>query len=150
VAGLANEYVYRRVIAFYEEKGAYFMINVNAYQQYQHNSIMSASPERLMIMLFEGAIKFVRLARKDIEEKNIAGANYNLTRAQDIITELDQSLDMSYDISEYLSGVYDFMYRQLVDANIKKDVQALGIVESMLVDLKDTWSEAYFNLKKNA
>ena len=53
---------------------------------------------------------------------------------------------MSYDISEYLSGVYDFMYRQLVDANIKKDVQALGIVESMLVDLKDTWSEAYFNL----
>ena len=85
------------------------MINVNAYQQYQHNSIMSASPERLMIMLFEGAIKFVRLARKDIEEKNIAGANYNLTRAQDIITELDQSLDMSYDISEYLSGVYDFM-----------------------------------------
>ena len=74
------------------------MINVNAYQQYQHNSIMSASPERLMIMLFEGAIKFVRLARKDIEEKNIAGANYNLTRAQDIITELDQSLDMSYDI----------------------------------------------------
>ena len=74
------------------------MMNVNAYQQYQYNSIMSAPPERLLIMLFEGALKFVRLAKKDIEEKNMDGANYNLTRAQDIIAELDQSLDMSYDI----------------------------------------------------
>lgn len=123
---------------------------INAYQQYQYNSIMSASPERLMIMLFEGALKFVKLARKDIEEKNLAGANYNLTRAQDIITELDQSLDMSYDVSENLAGVYEFMYRQLVNANIKKDVQVLDIVESMLTELKDTWSQAYLTLKKNA
>jgi flagellar protein FliS len=148
VAGLANEYVPGRVIAFYKGKGAPFMIN--AYQQYQYNSIMSASPERLMIMLFEGALKFVKLARKDIEEKNLAGANYNLTRAQDIITELDQSLDMSYDVSEKLTGVYDFMYRQLVDANIKKDINCLDIVESMLSELKDTWSQAYLTLKKNA
>jgi flagellar protein FliS len=131
-----------------EEKGAPFMIN--AYQQYQYNSIMSASPEHLMIMMFEGAIKFVKLARKDIEEKNMAGANYNLTRAQDIITELDQSLDMSYDVSENLSGVYDFIYRQLVDANIKKDIQILDVVESMMTELKDTWSQAYLTLKKNA
>lgn len=123
---------------------------INAYQQYQYNSIMSASPERLMIMLFEGALKFVKLARKDIEEKNLAGANYNLTRAQDIITELDQSLDMSYDVSENLAGVYDFIYRQLVNANIKKDVYGLDIVESMLTELKDTWSQAYLTLKKNA
>ncbi|MGI5858998.1 MAG: flagellar export chaperone FliS [Tepidanaerobacteraceae bacterium] len=123
---------------------------INAYQQYQYNSIMSASPEHLMIMMFEGAIKFVKLARKDIEEKNMAGANYNLTRAQDIITELDQSLDMSYDVSENLSGVYDFIYRQLVDANIKKDIQILDVVESMMTELKDTWSQAYLTLKKNA
>ena len=125
------------------------MIN-NAYQQYQYNSIMSASPERLMIMLFDGALKFVKLARKDIEQKNLAGANYNLTRAQDIITELDQSLDMSYDVSENLASVYDFIYRQLVNANIKKDVYGLDIVESMLTELKDTWSQAYLTLKKNA
>ncbi len=131
-----------------EEKGAPFMIN--AYQQYQYNSIMSASPEHLMIMMFEGAIKFVKLARKYIVEKNMAGANYNLTRAQDIITELDQSLDMSYDVSENLSGVYDFIYRQLVDANIKKDIQILDVVESMMTELKDTWSQAYLTLKKNA
>lgn len=123
---------------------------INAYQQYQYNSIMSASPERLVIMLFEGAIKFVKLARKDIEENNIAGANYNLGRAQDIIAELDQSLDISYDISESLDDVYDFLYRQLVDANIKKDVKLLDGVESMLDELKDTWSQAYLNLKKNA
>lgn len=125
------------------------MINVNAYQQYQYNSIMSASPERLLLMLFEGAIRFVKLARKAIEEKDIAGANENLTKAQDIIAELNQSLDMSYDISENLASIYDFLYRQLVDANIKKDAEILDVVESMLVDLKDTWEQAYLNAKKS-
>ncbi|HHX24780.1 MAG TPA: flagellar export chaperone FliS [Thermoanaerobacterales bacterium] len=122
---------------------------INAYQQYQYNSIMSASPERLMIMLFEGAIKFVKLARKDIKEKNMAAANYNLTRAQDIITELDQSLDMSYDVSENLSDMYNFLYRQLVDANVKKDVKVLDSVLSILVELKDTWNQALISLHKN-
>lgn len=126
------------------------MVNLNAYQQYQQNSIMSATPERLILMLFEGAVKFVRLAQKDIKEKNIAGANNNITRAQDIITELDQSLDMSYDISESLTGVYDFMYRQLVDANVKKDPIPLEIVEAMMVDLKDTWEKASLAFRKNA
>lgn len=126
------------------------MINVNAYQQYQYNSIISASPERLILMLFEGAVKFVKLARKAIEEKDIAAANYNLTRAQDIITELNQSLDMSYDISENLAGIYDFLYRQLVDANISKEIQALDVVESMLVELKSTWEQAYVNSKKTS
>jgi len=126
------------------------MINVNAYQQYQYNSIMSASPERLVLMLFEGAIKFVKLARKAILEKDIAGANNNLTRAQDIIAELNQSLDMSYDISENLASIYDFLYRQLVDANIKKDAELLDVVESMLKELKDTWEQAYVNSKKNS
>ena len=100
-------------------------------------------------MLFDGVLKFVKLARKDIKEKNISGANYNLGRAQDIILELNHSLDMDYELSENLAGVYDFMYQQLVDANIKKDAQALDIIESMLVDLKDAWSQAYLTLKKN-
>jgi len=111
---------------------------------------MSASPERLLLMLFEGAIRFVKLARKAIEEKDIAGANENLTKAQDIIAELNQSLDMSYDISENLAGIYDFLYRRLVDANVKKDAELLDVVESMLKELKDTWEQAYVNSKKNS
>jgi len=109
---------------------------------------MSASPERLLLMLLEGAIKFVKLARKAIEEKDIEEANLYLTKAQDIIAELNQSLDMSFDISENLAGIYDFLYRQLVDANIKKDAEALDVVESMLAELKSTWEEAYISLKK--
>ncbi len=70
-------------------------------------------------------------------------------KAQDIIAELNQSLDMSYDISENLASIYDFLYRQLVDANIKKDAEILDVVESMLVDLKDTWEQAYLNAKKS-
>lgn len=123
---------------------------INAYQQYQYNSVMSASPERLVLMLFDGALKFVRLARKDIEEEDIAGANYNLGRAQDIVTELDQSLDMSYEVSDNLADVYNFLYQSLVDANIKKDINTLDMVEAMLADMRDTWSEAFIALKKNA
>lgn len=126
------------------------MINANGYQQYQYNSIISASPERLMIMLFEGAIKFVRLAKKAVEEKDIEGANYNIARAEDIIAELEASLDMSYEVSEDLIKIYDFLYRQLIEANIKKDVNILDTVELMLADLKNTWSEACLRLKKNA
>jgi len=126
------------------------MINANGYQQYRYNSIVSASPERLMIMLFEGAIKFVRLAKKAVEEKDIESANYNIARAEDIIAELEASLDMSYEVSEDLVRIYDFLYRQLIEANIKKDVNILDTVESMLTDLKDTWSEACIRLKKNA
>ncbi|HHV82398.1 MAG TPA: flagellar export chaperone FliS [Tepidanaerobacter syntrophicus] len=126
------------------------MINANGYQQYRYNSIVSASPERLMIMLFEGAIKFVRLAKKAVEEKDIESANYNIARAEDIIAELEASLDMSYEVSEDLVRIYDFLYRQLIEANIKKDINILDTVESMLADLKDTWSEACLRLKKNA
>ena len=124
------------------------MIN-NAYQQYQYNSIMSASPERLLIMLFDGALKFVKLARKDIKEKNIAGANYNLTKAQVVITELNQSWTWIMSYRRIYQVFMILCTQQLVDANIKKDAQALDIVETMLADLKDTWGQAYINLKKN-
>lgn len=126
------------------------MINPNAYQQYQYNSIMSASPERLLLMLIDGAIKFVNLAKKDLEEKNIEGVNYNLGRAQDIVMELSQSLDMGFGISSELEKLYDFLYNQMVEANIKKDAAALEPVELMLKDLKGTWEEVYLNIKKNA
>jgi len=53
-------------------------------------------------------------------------------------------------VSEDLVRIYDFLYRQLIEANIKKDVNILDTVESMLADLKDTWSEACLRLKKNA
>lgn len=125
------------------------MINANAYQQYQYNTIMSASPERLLLMLIDGGIKFVNLAKKDLEEKNIEGANYNLGRAQDIILELSQGLDMEYSISTELEKLYDFMYNQLVEANIKKDATKLEPVDSLLRELKATWEEAYLSIKRN-
>lgn len=122
---------------------------VNAYQQYQVNSIMSASPERLLIMLFDGALKFLRLARVSIEKKDIEGANYNLCKVQDIILELKQSLNMEIELSEDLAKLYDFIYNQLMEANIKKDTSLLEPLESMLTDLKETWQEAYKSMLKS-
>ena len=87
---------------------------------------MSASPQQLLIMLLDGAIKFVRLGREDIKQKDMEGAHYNLSKAQDIVMELDESLDMDYDISQSLSGIYEFIYRQLIEANIKKRYKDIG------------------------
>jgi len=126
------------------------MINANAYQQYKYNSIMSASPERLLLMLLDGAIKFVNLAKRDLEEGNIEGVNHNLGRTQDIIVELGQSLDMDQEISLELAKLYEFLYNQIIEANIKKDIVLLEPVEDMLKELRSTWEEAYLNMKKNA
>jgi flagellar protein FliS len=96
----------------------------------------------------DGAIKFVRLGREDIKQKDMEGAHYNLSKAQDIVMELDESLDMDYDISQSLSGIYEFIYRQLIEANIKKDIKTLDQVELFLCDLKDTWVEALKTARK--
>ncbi|MCG0275869.1 MAG: flagellar export chaperone FliS [Thermosediminibacteraceae bacterium] len=119
---------------------------INAYQQYQQNYILTAPPEKLVVMLFEGALKFARLAKKAIEEKNYAEANNHLIRAQDIIMELNASLNMDYEISKNLRSLYNFIYQRLVDANVKKDSKAIGEIEPLLEDLKETWHEAYIKV----
>ncbi|TYP58581.1 flagellar export chaperone FliS [Thermosediminibacter litoriperuensis] len=119
---------------------------INAYQQYQQNYILSAPPEKLVVMLCEGALKFARLAKRAIEEKNYAEANNHLIRTQDIIMELNASLEMDYDISKNLRSLYNFIYQRLVEANIKKDGGVIDEIEPLLEDLKETWQRAYIEV----
>ena len=69
-------------------------MSVNAYQRYKDAQYSTASPEQLMLMLYEGAIKFARQAQEEMREKNIEGANNKLKKTGDIISELMVSLDM--------------------------------------------------------
>ncbi|ADL08320.1 flagellar export chaperone FliS [Thermosediminibacter oceani] len=119
---------------------------INAYQQYQQNYILSAPPEKLVVMLCEGALKFARLAKKAIEEKNYAEANNYLIRTQDIIMELNASLDMEYEISKNLRSLYNFIYQRLIEANLKKDGGVVEEIEPLLEDLKDTWQRVYIEV----
>ena len=117
----------------------------NPYQQYQQNSVMTARPEELTLMLYNGAIKFLKLAKNYIEVKDIEKIHTNIVKAEDIITELMSSLDMQYDISHNLYALYDFMYNWLMQANIHKfdgGAEKIDDVIKLLEDLRDTWVEA--------
>ncbi|HYE08649.1 MAG TPA: flagellar export chaperone FliS [Patescibacteria group bacterium] len=118
------------------------MSNNNAYKQYQQNSINTATPQELTLMLYNGLVKFLKLAELGIEEKNIEKANNNIIRSQDIITEFMCTLDMQYEVSKGLSALYEYMNRRLIEANIKKDKAIVEEIIGYAEELRDTWAQA--------
>ena len=117
------------------------MVN-NGYNQYKENSVYTATPEELTLMLYNGLVKFIMLAQSAIDDKNLEKANNSIIRAQDIVREFQVTLDMKYEVSKQLDNIYDYMYRKLIQANIKKDKDILEEVLGMAKDLRDTWTQA--------
>lgn len=113
----------------------------NPYQSYKQNSVNTASPGELTLMLYNGCLKFINQAKKAIEENNIEAKNTNIQKAQNIIQELMVTLNMDLEISKNMMSLYDFMRRRLIDANIKGDVAILSEVEELVTDFRDTWKE---------
>ena len=117
---------------------------MTAYDQYQENQIMSASPEKILLMLYDGAIRFIRQAMFGLEEENLTLFHQGIRKSMAIITEFSNSLDHTIggDIAENLDALYDLMIRELTKANLHKDIEHLRTVEKLLVDLRATWGEA--------
>lgn len=113
-----------------------------AVYQYQQNSIMTATPEELTLMLYNGCIKGIRLAKVGLEEKDYEKANLYMCKAQAIIRELRATLDMKYDIAKNLYDLYTYFLDRLIEANVKKESSILDEVEQFVSDLRDTWAEA--------
>lgn len=118
----------------------------NPYAEYKKTQIETATPEQLILMLYDGAIKFLVQAKIKINNKDpkkIEECNNSLMRAQDIIYELIKSLDMERggDIAQNLFSLYEFMLHQLMEANMNKDPKPITVVLSMIKDLRDTWTE---------
>lgn len=111
----------------------------NPYQKYQNNSVNTASPGELTLMLYNGCIKFIKQAKVAIEEKNIEEKNTNIIKAQNIIREFMVTLDMEYEVSNNLMQLYDYLYRCLVEANVKNDVAILDEVEEYVIKFRDNW-----------
>lgn len=127
------------------------MIAYNAqtsYGQYKENSALTAKPEELTLMLYNGLVKFIMRAKDAVENGRMEEAHNNIIRAQDIITEFNATLDMQYDIAISLELIYDYMARRLVDANIKKSIPILDEVLGFSKDLRDTWEQAMKVAKK--
>ncbi|MCK4257418.1 MAG: flagellar export chaperone FliS [Halanaerobiales bacterium] len=118
------------------------MLN-NPYQTYQKTQVQTASQGQLILMLFDGAIKFSKAAMQFLEEKNYEKVNTYITRAQAIINELMITLDQDAggEIAQNLYKLYDYMYHRLITANIKKDSKILEEVLAMMVDFRQLWEE---------
>lgn len=118
---------------------------MNAYtQQYQQNQILTASPEQILVLLYDGAIRFTRQAIIGIESGNRVQKLEGVSRAMAIITEFANTLDHSIggEIAANLDALYAFMNNELSKANLNNDINKLKVVEGLLVDLRGTWTEA--------
>lgn len=113
----------------------------NAAQLYQKNSVQTASPSKIILTLYDGAIKFCHMAQVAIDEKNIEKANLNIQKAQKIIVQLRVSLDTKYPVSQEFDKVYDYIYRRLVEANMKKDNEILEEALKHIKTMRETWIE---------
>lgn len=119
------------------------MNQANAYNAYKNNSVMTASPSKLVLMLYDGAIKNLRLAEMAIEEKEIEKVNTYLIKTQNIIAEFMSTLNFEAggEVAKGLYQLYEYMYHKLVRANIDKDIEGIREVKKYLEELRETWSQ---------
>ncbi|SFD42079.1 flagellar protein FliS [Bacillus sp. OV194] len=113
----------------------------NPYQSYQNNSVQTASPGELTLMLYNGCLKFITQAKQAIQNKNLQEKNTNCLKAQKIIQELMVTLNMDAPVSQTLMPMYDYLNRRLIEANVQGSIEILDEVESFVTEFRDTWKE---------
>ncbi|MBF7096329.1 flagellar export chaperone FliS [Alkalibacter mobilis] len=114
----------------------------NAGNAYKSNEVMTASKKKLVIMLYDGAAKNLKLAKMAINEGDIEKTNSLIIKAQDILAELMSTINFDHggEIAENLMSLYRYMYERTVRANIDKDKSVLDEVISFLEELSQVWS----------
>ncbi|MCR4611374.1 MAG: flagellar export chaperone FliS [Lachnospiraceae bacterium] len=112
-----------------------------AYDSYRRNKVLTATPGELVLMLYEGAIKFCNIAIVAIEKKDFAKANINIQKAERIVAELRGSLDMKYPVAKDFDNVYEYIGWVLLQANVKKSADRLEEALKHLRTMRDTWKE---------
>ena len=121
------------------------MNDYNHIKSYKETQIKTANQGRLIIMLYDAAIKNVNMAISAFneKEKKLDSVSNNIIKAQDVITELMVSLDFEKggEISKNLFSLYIFMNQQLLEANLEKKMQPLNVVRDSLMELRDAWSQ---------
>lgn len=119
------------------------MYAANPYNVYQKNSINTSSKESLLLKLVDATVRCTKLARQAIADKDIATAHKELTRVQDIYTELMATLNMEGGaFTKDLYNLYDFIKGRLSIANMKKDVSVIDEVLPIIEEIRDMWHEA--------
>lgn len=126
------------------------LIMKNAQDVYRKQGVLTASPMELILMLYEGLRKDLLQAQMAIKNKNLQIAHNKLMNAQDIVTELVNSLDFKYSISNELFSLYDYILKSLQQINIKKDPEGIPPLLEIVESLKDAWQQVNDAQKSNA
>lgn len=121
-------------------------------KQYQRTEVETATPEKILILLYDGAIQFLNKAIIALDEKNIQEIHNNVVGAEHILLEFMNTLDFEQggDFAVRLNALYQYLYNRLVEANMKKDKEIVKEVLEFLVDLRATWKQAINMTKAEA
>ncbi|XEC97531.1 flagellar export chaperone FliS [Paenibacillus tarimensis] len=119
------------------------MVLINSpYQIYKQSSVQTAAPGQLIIMLYDGAIRYIKSGIEGIQNHQYEHANTNLIKCQSIIHELIASLNRDIPISENLLRIYEYMLHLVIQANVKKDTKPAEEVLGYLEQFRETWKQA--------
>ena len=121
----------------------------NGYAAYQNNKVMTASPGELTLMLYEGMIKFTNIAIIGVEEHDIEKAHNNIIKTENIISELQSTLNYKYPVAKDFNNIYVYLKERLVQADFKKDKAILEECLEHERTLRDTWKEVMRLSKSN-
>jgi flagellar secretion chaperone FliS len=115
---------------------------LSAQNPYVQNSVLTAPPERLVLMLYDGAIKFLGQAAIAMREGSVGQGNQRLRRAEAIIDELHATLNPDAgEISERLAAIYVFCRRHLVEAQLEQDASKVDEVARLIGELRGSWAQ---------
>ena len=117
------------------------MVN-NAAEAYKRQQIMTATPEALTLMLYNGCLKFMNEGKDAVEAKQYENANNLLQKAQQIISEFRITLNMDYEISHQLMPLYNYCYDRLAEGNMKSDPAMVQEAIDIIRELRDAWAQA--------
>ena len=117
------------------------MYTANPYNIYKQNSVNMASSQQLLLMLLDGAVKYTKIAKMAILNKDIQRAHKELVRVQDIFLELMITMDKNTKYMEDLYNIYDFIKNELAKANIKKDITIIDNTLPLIEEIRDMWYE---------
>ncbi|HCW53646.1 MAG TPA: flagellar export chaperone FliS [Clostridium sp.] len=121
----------------------------NGYNAYKANSVNFASKEQLLLMLVDGAVKFAKMGRQAIADKDIQKAHNNIIKTEDIFTELRVTLDTSAGKwAEDMFEIYGFINQKLFEANIKKSTEVMDEIIPLIEEVRDIWYEAEKRAKR--
>lgn len=119
-------------------------MSINMQERYLQVQVQTATPEMLITMLMDGAVRFLRQAKTHLAAGRVEATHRAIIRAQDIVTELNTSLDMDKggEVAQQLRRTYEMLLTRLVDANARKEPALIDQLIGYLLDLRGSWVEA--------